>query len=104
MKRFLLLFFTLMISSSFIVPAIPGFVGKAEAKQTVKDESLRRGESRPTLDPRSFSNAKVRKAYQIARDIPWVLDSIFCYCYCSESPTFRHISLLSCYVDTHAAV
>lgn len=104
LKRFLFLFITLAISSSFIVPVIPGTVGKAEAKQTVKDESLRKGEKRPTLDPRAFGNARIRKAYQVAQEIPWVLDSIYCYCYCKESPTFRHISLLSCYVDTHAAM
>jgi hypothetical protein len=68
-----------------------------------KDESLRRGETRATLDPRTFSDPKVRKAYQIAKDIPWVLDSIYCYCRCEESPVFRHKSLLSCYVDRHAS-
>lgn len=70
----------------------------------VKDESLRRGERRATLDPSLFSDLRVRKAYQVARDIPWVLDSIYCYCKCEESPVFRHRSLLSCYVDNHASV
>lgn len=104
MKRSLIALLVIMISASIVPVSIPGLVGKAEAKQTVKDESLRKGEKRPTLDPRYFNNPKVRKAYQVARDIPWVLDSIYCYCYCKESPTFRHISLLSCYVDTHAAM
>ncbi|HBR22421.1 MAG TPA: hypothetical protein DD713_07655 [Nitrospiraceae bacterium] len=76
------------------------------AAQTIKkDESLRMGEKRPTLDPNIFSdNAKIKKAYQVAKDIPWVLDSIYCYCYCKESPAFKHKSLLSCYVDNHAAM
>jgi hypothetical protein len=39
----------------------------------------------------------------VAREIPWVLDSIYCYCFCEESPAFRHKSLLSCYTDDHAA-
>jgi hypothetical protein len=67
-----------------------------------KDESLRRGETRATLDPNMFSDPATRQAYQIARDIPWVLDSIYCYCHCEESA--GHKSLLSCYVDTHAAM
>ena len=69
-----------------------------------KDESLRRGETRQTLDPNRFSDSRVRAAYQVAKEIPWVLDSIYCYCACEESPAFKHKSLLSCYVDNHAAV
>lgn len=69
-----------------------------------KDESLRRGETRAPLDPNLFSDPYVRSAYQAAKEIPWVLDSIYCYCKCEESPVFRHKSLLTCYVDNHAAV
>lgn len=71
---------------------------------TQRDESLRRGEMRQTLDPAIFNDLKVRRAYQVAKEIPWVLDSIYCYCMCEESPVFRHKSLLSCYVDNHAAL
>ena len=67
-----------------------------------KDESLRRGETRATLDPNQFPDSQVRKVYRIAKEIPWVLDSIFCYCYCESS--IGHKSLLSCYVDNHAAM
>jgi hypothetical protein len=74
------------------------------AEKAKKDESLRKGEIRATLDPSQFQDPRVRKAYQIAKDIPWVLDSIYCYCLCKESPAFRHKSLLSCYVDNHASV
>ncbi len=66
------------------------------------DSSLRKGETRPTLSPAQFSYPKVAEAYQIAKDIPHVLDSVFCYCYCNEKP-FYHKSLLSCFVDMHAA-
>jgi hypothetical protein len=69
-----------------------------------KDESLRRGETRATLDPNMFNDPQARKAYMVAKEIPWVLDSIYCYCNCEESPAFRHKSLLSCYVDNHAAM
>ena len=80
------------------------FLGLAaeQAHAAKKDESLRRGETRATLDPNQFSDPATRQAYQIAREIPWVLDSIYCYCYCEESA--GHKSVLSCFVDTHAAM
>jgi len=75
------------------------------AQKPVKDESLRQGETRTTLDPNIFAdNAMIKKAYQVAKEIPWVLDSIYCYCFCKESPAFKHKSLLSCFVDNHAAM
>jgi len=79
---------------------------EAAQKQGVvpKDESLRKGETRTTLDPGQFNDARVKAAYKVAKEIPWVLDSIYCFCMCRESPTFRHKSLLSCYVDDHASV
>jgi hypothetical protein len=66
------------------------------------DQSLRYGETRETLDPKLFSDPVVRQAHEVAKDIPWVLDSIYCFCFCEESPAFKHKSLLSCYVDKHA--
>lgn len=57
-------------------------------------------ETRPTLPPTMFSG-KVREAYAIARDIPQVLDQLYCYCRCREN--FGHKNLLSCYVDNHAS-
>lgn len=57
-------------------------------------------ETRPTLPPEMFSG-RVREAYAIARDIPEVLDKLYCYCRCREN--FGHKNLLSCYVDNHAS-
>jgi hypothetical protein len=57
-------------------------------------------ENRPTLSPARFSG-KVRRAYEIARAMPEVLDRLYCYCRCKEN--FAHENLLSCYVDTHAS-
>lgn len=91
----------LIISVSLMLIAFSA--STAQQKSAVqKDESLRRGETRATLDPNQFQDPRVRKAYQVAKQIPWVLDSIYCYCFCEES--FRHKSVLSCYVDNHAAV
>lgn len=95
--------------SLLVLPLLLVFISVgAEAAQKQgalpKDESLRKGETRATLDPGQFNDARVKEAYRVAKEIPWVLDSIYCFCMCKESPAFRHKSLLSCYVDSHAAV
>ncbi len=91
----IIIVFSVLVSSTATAGKPPA--GKA-------DQSLRRGETRATLDPTSFSDPTVKEAYRIAKEIPWVLDSIYCYCMCEESPAFKHKSLLSCYVDNHAAL
>ncbi|GER92471.1 hypothetical protein A45J_0187 [hot springs metagenome] len=99
MRRFRLILLPVMIVIFLTV-----FTGNATAQKPAKDESLRKGETRATLDPNLFTDARTKRAYQIAKEIPWVLDSIYCYCMCEESPVFKHKSLLSCYVDNHAAM
>jgi len=63
-------------------------------------ENVNLREKRPTLSPANFTG-KVRRAYEVARAIPEVLDGLYCYCRCREN--FGHKNLLSCYVDTHAS-
>ena len=60
----------------------------------------RRRETRPTLDPARF-DGKVAQAFRVAREMPDAIDQIHCYCGCDREA--RHVSLLSCYVDGHAA-
>ncbi len=62
--------------------------------------ALRGGETRPTLSPALFIG-KGARAYKIARENPELLDSIYCYCNCKKS--IGHRSLLTCFVDKHAA-
>lgn len=57
-------------------------------------------EKRPTLSPALFTG-KVRRSYQIAREIPEALDQLYCYCRCKEN--LNHLSLLTCYTNNHAA-
>jgi len=59
-----------------------------------------RRETRPTLEPARFVG-KARTAHQVARDIPDILDQLYCYCECDKH--MGHKSLLSCYTDGHAA-
>lgn len=66
------------------------------------ENSLRRGETRATLSPALFSDPYIAETYRMAKEVPHVLDSLYCYCYCDRDP-FRHVSLLSCFVDKHAA-
>lgn len=63
-----------------------------------EDTGLR--ETRATLSPQRF-RGRVRRAYEIAREIPQVLDRLYCYCRCRAN--FNHKNLLSCYVGTHAS-
>ena len=65
-----------------------------------KIRSLKGNETRMTLMPALFTG-KVAMAYQIARENRDLLDAIYCYCYCAKN--IGHKSLLTCYVDRHAA-
>ena len=64
-------------------------------------------ETRPTLDPAQFKDPKIRSAYRAARDIPGVMDKMFCYCYCEILPMYGekefHKSLLTCFINNHAS-
>ena len=62
--------------------------------------AVARRETRPTLDPARFVG-KAAQAHQVAREIPDVLDQLYCYCECDKH--VGHKSLLSCYTDGHAA-
>ncbi len=66
----------------------------------LKNENIKLRENRPTLSPQRFTG-NVRKAYEVARAIPEVLDRLYCYCRCREN--FAHENLLSGYIDTHAS-
>ncbi|PIQ99218.1 MAG: hypothetical protein COV66_15230 [Nitrospinae bacterium CG11_big_fil_rev_8_21_14_0_20_45_15] len=57
-------------------------------------------ETRPILSPAIFTG-KVSQAYSIAQEIPKVLDSQFCYCYCKKE--HNHKNLLTCYTSKHGA-
>ncbi len=63
-------------------------------------EGAKRRETRPTLSPGLFVG-RVAQAYQVAKDIPEVLDQLYCYCYCDRD--HGHKTLLTCYTETHAA-
>jgi len=61
---------------------------------------MARRETRPTLGPALFVG-KAATSHRVAREIPDVLDQLYCYCRCDKH--LGHKSLLSCYTDGHAA-
>ncbi len=58
------------------------------------------GETRPIRSP-AFFFGRIAMAYRAAREIPQVLDKIYCYCDCALN--FDHKSNLTCFVDGHGA-
>ncbi|MFQ5735229.1 MAG: CYCXC family (seleno)protein [Thermodesulfobacteriota bacterium] len=71
-----------------------------ESSGRVDAASMRGGETRPTLSPANFY-AETATAYEVAREMPEVLDSLYCYCDCKKH--MNHKSLLTCYTNEHAA-
>jgi hypothetical protein len=59
-----------------------------------------RRETRTPLSPALFVG-KTSRAYQVAHEIPDILDQLYCYCECDKH--MGHLSLLSCFVDSHGA-
>ena len=55
-----------------------------------------------TLDPNMFSMPETKKAYQVARDKPALLEKMACYCGCMRSIE-NHTSNLDCFADNHGA-
>lgn len=58
-----------------------------------------RRETRIPLVPSLFVG-KTAMAYQVAQEIPDILDQLYCYCECDKH--MGHVTLLSCFVDSHA--
>ncbi len=57
-------------------------------------------ETRPVLNHAMFTG-KAALAYRYAAEIPKVLDSQFCYCYCKKE--HNHKNLLTCFTSNHGS-
>lgn len=90
--RKLAILFSIIISIGLALWFIP--TASSDAKDAIG------GEKRPLLSPDLFKG-KTAYTYQIAKEIPEILDNIYCYCNCQIHS--GHKSLLSCYTDKHAA-
>ena len=80
-----------------VVTVLSGCGSQDGAK--IDPASLRGGETRATLSPGYFTG-RTAAAYKAAKEIPEILDSMYCYCECEKH--FGHKSLLTCFVDQHA--
>jgi thiol-disulfide isomerase/thioredoxin len=54
-----------------------------------------------TLSPDKFTDPETKAAYVVARENPKLLLQLPCYCFCDDG--LDHKSLLSCFIDEHAA-
>jgi hypothetical protein len=57
--------------------------------------------SAEVLSPTIFDDEKTRAAYQVAKDIPEVLEQLPCFCGCMSG--FGHKNNLFCFKDRHGA-
>ena len=57
-------------------------------------------ETRSVMSP-AFYTGKAAEAYRIAAEIPKVIDSQFCYCYCKKN--HQHKTLLTCFTNKHGS-
>ena len=65
------------------------------------DESALLAKSADVLSPTLFNDEKTRAAYQVAKDIPEVLEQLPCFCGCMTS--FGHKNNLFCFKDQHGS-
>jgi hypothetical protein len=71
--------------------------GTNESTQKTDTASL----AADVLSPSIFNDEKARAAYQVAKDIPEVLQELPCFCGCMTS--FGHKNNLFCFKDQHGA-
>jgi len=57
-------------------------------------------ETNPVLSTALFTG-NIAQAYRIAAEIPKVIDSQFCYCYCKKEK--GHKTLLTCFTNRHGS-
>ncbi|SVD53990.1 uncharacterized protein METZ01_LOCUS406844 [marine metagenome] len=57
-------------------------------------------ETRPVMSS-AFYTGKAAEAYRIAAEIPKIIDSQFCYCYCKKN--HQHKTLLTCFTSEHGS-
>lgn len=82
----------LAVGGLLAVPAPLAALGVARA---VEHPEPRPGITGANVLPAADVPEKSRKAYEVAREIPQVLDGLYCHCECGKRDSLR--SLLSCF-------
>lgn len=94
---------TASISLGALAVAAAGFTLLSGKKKRTGPPASATGkllETRPVLSHKMF-HGKAVTAYKMAAEIPKVIDSQFCYCYCKRD--HGHKTLLTCFTNTHGA-
>jgi len=99
---------TLWTASAFIAVILMVLGGvyvytKPPGRATASNPAPAKGqlvENRPVLSSALFSG-KTALAYKYAAEIPKVIDSQFCYCYCKKD--HNHKTLLTCFTSMHGS-
>ena len=86
-----------VLVSAWVYTKGPGRSSNGEPK--APGDYVRR-ETKTLLTPALFVG-KTAMAYQVAQEIPDILDQLYCYCECDKH--MGHLTLLSCFVDSHAS-
>jgi len=90
-----------------VAVAILGGIAWSSLRGTPDDEpigqtaSLSQASNEGVLSPTLFNDAQTRAAYQVAKDIPEVLEQLPCFCGCMTG--FGHKNNLFCFKDQHGA-
>jgi hypothetical protein len=69
--------------------------------ESAADHSASISKSEGVLSPTIFNDEKTRAAYQVAKDIPEVLEQLPCFCGCLNN--FGHKNNLFCFKDQHGS-
>jgi len=99
MRRYLLLIALLLGCSRAESPREPAQepVVQAPSTQVAPDAAG----TNKVLNPAGFTDERVRKAYEAAKQYAHVLESIYCYCRCKEN--IGHRALVECFETDHAS-
>ncbi|HEX6066206.1 MAG TPA: PCYCGC motif-containing (lipo)protein [Longimicrobiales bacterium] len=87
-----------MINRRQALLLIPVFLLTAAARRSTAHPTPRRGiTSAKVLKPAQLAGVdpEVVRSFDMVREIPHIIDGIFCHCGCADLP--GHYSLLSCY-------
>src|SRR5689334_14904318 len=78
-----------------------GWVSLRGTNESAVDQSAIAAKSADVLSPSIFNDERTRAAYQVAKDIPEVLEQLPCFCGCMTS--FGHKNNLFCFKDQHGS-
>ena len=85
---------------ALIVTVVYSITKPPEYSEPVAPATGKLIETRPVMSP-AFYTGKTAEAYRIAAEIPKIIDSQFCYCYCKKN--HQHKTLLTCFTSKHGS-